>query len=502
MRTVKCPSCGYDNRENAHFCHRCGESLTGQGLTKLDTQPITLPTTHQSPSAAPAPGTRPLAEASLAFAPLPEGALLHDGQYVVVEIHSTNEKSNIYLAEDITPVRLCPNCQAETYAPQEKFCSSCGADLSDVEPLFPRYLIRESADEHAFTVEAQLLKMQLEHPGLLLPNAVFAESPYGPPRYYLVEPELSPPLATSLHVPQQLDQVLEWGMSLARAMDYLHRHHIALREVGLNHIALPGNEARWAHLSAATAIPSPSHPAETNQTVGYFVQDVKGLAAVLFYLATGHQQANHAQLPEQAAMTLSQALTAQAGLTAADFATSLEAAWQELGHQVSVTFTVGRRTDVGQERSLNEDSLLTLDIAPVYRSISTPVGLFVVADGMGGHQAGDVASKMAIQAIERQAVNEILSLAAAGEPLPDTHQWVAATASAANQNVYDHRKAAGTDMGTTLVMALVVGNTATIANVGDSRAYLLNQNRIVQITTDHSLVERLVATGQITRAEA
>ena len=96
----------------------------------------------------------------------------------------------------------------------------------------------------------------------------------------------------------------------------------------------------------------------------------------------------------------------------------------------------------------------------------------------------------------------MLSPAAAGESLPDVRQWLTATTLTADRAVYDQRKAAGTDMGTTLVMALVVGDTATIANVGDSRAYLLKQDEIIQITTDHSLVERLVATGQITREEA
>jgi len=130
------------------------------------------------------------------------------------------------------------------------------------------------------------------------------------------------------------------------------------------------------------------------------------------------------------------------------------------------------------------------------------VGLFVVADGMGGHEAGDVASRVTIQAIAQQAVSEVLSPAAAGESLPDARQWIAAVALTGNRAVYDQRKAIGTDMGTTLVMALVVGDTATIANVGDSRAYLLKQDGIVQVTTDHSLVQRLVATGQITPEEA
>jgi protein phosphatase len=99
-------------------------------------------------------------------------------------------------------------------------------------------------------------------------------------------------------------------------------------------------------------------------------------------------------------------------------------------------------------------------------------------------------------------VADVLRPASASEPLPETGEWLTGATQAANRAVYDRRKEAGTDMGTTLVVALFVGDTATISNVGDSRAYLLNQERITQITTDHSLVERLVATGQITREEA
>jgi len=167
-----------------------------------------------------------------------------------------------------------------------------------------------------------------------------------------------------------------------------------------------------------------------------------------------------------------------------------------------LTFLVGYRTDVGQERSLNEDSLLALDLVSVYRSVSVPVGLFVVADGMGGHEAGDLASQLTVQTIARHSLEHIFARAAASEPLPDAGRWLTAAAQAANRVVHAQRQSAGTDMGSTLVMALLVGNVATIANVGDSRAYLLNGSGIHQITTDHSLVERLVATGQITQEEA
>ncbi|HEX9019032.1 MAG TPA: SpoIIE family protein phosphatase, partial [Anaerolineaceae bacterium] len=76
------------------------------------------------------------------------------------------------------------------------------------------------------------------------------------------------------------------------------------------------------------------------------------------------------------------------------------------------------------------------------------------------------------------------------------------TVEAVNKHVFDLRKSSGTDMGSTLVMAMLDGPRAYIAHVGDSRAYLVNSREIRRLTVDHSLVERLVATGQIRREEA
>jgi serine/threonine protein phosphatase PrpC len=505
-----CPRCGYENRGGAQFCRGCGKALPDS--TPWSTQPLPHLSDPQTPSVTapshPLPGpaplgkreghgeestTRPLPGASVAFAPLPKGALLRDGEYAIVEVHTADERSNVYLAEGKIAVRSCPNCRTEAADPRERFCTTCGADLSGAKPLRPRYLMHESADEQAFAREAQLLGMHLKHPGLLLPCAVFAEAPYGPARHYLVEPEPSLPRAISLTVPQPLDHVLVWGVSLARALDYLHRHHVTPRAVGLNHVAIAGREARWIDLSADYVV---------SRETSCLAQAVQGLAEVLLYLATGQQQATLSELPRQLAIPLSQTFTTPNRVTAATFATALEGALQELRHPASVTLVVGHRTDVGQERMLNEDSLLTLEVAPVFRSVSAPVGLFVVADGMGGHEAGDIASRLTVQAIARQAVSEVLSLATADEPLPDARQWLTATTLTANQAVYERRKAASTDMGTTLVMALIVGDTATIVNVGDSRAYQLKRSGIVRITTDHSLVEHLVATGRITPGEA
>ena len=485
---VKCPSCGHTNRKDVDLCQECGAALAR----------VSPPRRGKRKRQGDKLDTRPVPKADVIFAPVPEGASLDGGRYGVVEVLAVAERRNVYLAEDSAWVRLCPKCWTETFDLPERFCPSCGAEISSIEPLHPRYLIQESADEQAYAAEARLMEMNLEHPGLLLPCAIFTEAPYGSPRYYRVEPEFAPVLATSRTVPQALSQVLEWGVSLARALDYLHQHRIALRRVGLEHIAVAGRKAYWANLNVAYVIP----PTAPETAAGDFAQDVRGLAATLLYLATGQREITEGPLPERIAAILSEALTAPTRLTADAFATALESVLQELWCPAILNLVVGRRTDVGQERALNEDSLLTLDMAPIFRSSGVPVGLYAVADGMGGHEAGDVASRLAIQTVAGQMASQVLPLTIAGEPLPNTHHWLMAAMQAANQSVYDQRKAAGTDMGTTLVAAFVVSNKATIANVGDSRAYLLKQNEITQLTTDHSLVERLVAVGQITPEEA
>jgi serine/threonine protein phosphatase PrpC len=487
---MKCPNCGYDNRGNASFCQGCGAVLTAQdSVTEVMAQ-APLPDDQSN--------TRPLAEADGAFAPLPEGALLREGRYVVLEVRTADERSSLYLVEDTFPVNLCPNCH-ETSDPKERFCAFCGADVSGLEPLYMRYLTLERADDQAFTAEAQLLAMRLAHPALLLPRDVFVEAPYGPPRHYLVGPEFPPQPASSLTVPQKLSQVLDWGISLSHALSYLHRHQVTLGGGGLDYVAVDGGVAYWAQLGMAYVVP----PEARSQSSGYFSQDVRGLGTALFYLATGlSEYAPEADLPESVAAVFDRALGTPEGFTdAVALGAALEESLQELRRPASVTLVVGYCTDVGQERSLNEDSLLTLDLTPVFRSKSATVGLYAVADGMGGHEAGDVASQAAITAVAQMAIKDVLRPAAAGERLPDLGEWLTETSQVASKAVYDLRREAGTDMGTTLVMALFVGDTATIANVGDSRAYQLKPDGIVRVSVDHSLVERLVATGQITPEE-
>ena len=138
-------------------------------------------------------------------------------------------------------------------------------------------------------------------------------------------------------------------------------------------------------------------------------------------------------------------------------------------------------TDTGRKRRHNEDSYV---IAPP---------LFAVADGMGGAQAGEIASKLAAAALE-----DTDSGALAGE------ERVLSLIQEANRRVYarSNEDPSASGMGTTITVALVDNGVVTIGHVGDSRAYRYRDGSIEQITEDHSLVNELVKSGKLSREEA
>lgn len=146
-------------------------------------------------------------------------------------------------------------------------------------------------------------------------------------------------------------------------------------------------------------------------------------------------------------------------------------------------------TDVGQKRQVNQDYVYASD---------EPVGnlpnLFVVADGMGGHNAGDFASSCAVQTLVHAIQKDENQ-----NPIKIIRNAV----EEANRKVLEeanlHAEMSG--MGTTMVLVTIIDDYAYVANVGDSRLYLI-EDQILQITKDHSLVQEMVRRGLITREEA
>ena len=146
-------------------------------------------------------------------------------------------------------------------------------------------------------------------------------------------------------------------------------------------------------------------------------------------------------------------------------------------------------TDVGRERSVNQDY--------VYYSL-TETGslpnLFLVADGMGGHKAGDMASRYTVETFVSLVQDSTLK-----DPVSIINNAVTQVNRRLLQKAAESENYEG--MGTTLVAATVYDNILRVANVGDSRLYILG-NEITQITRDHSLVEEMVSMGEINREQA
>ncbi len=163
---------------------------------------------------------------------------------------------------------------------------------------------------------------------------------------------------------------------------------------------------------------------------------------------------------------------------------------------------VGQGTDIGRAREANEDSFLTLKSLIGTRSEPLAIALLIVADGMGGHTKGQEASSLAIRVaggvILREVLLPALSRRASEIANRPIHEILTEATLSANQAVAQMES----DAGTTLTSALVLGHSAYVAHVGDTRVYYLNDEGLHQITQDHSLVNRLTELGQISAQEA
>jgi serine/threonine protein phosphatase PrpC len=176
-------------------------------------------------------------------------------------------------------------------------------------------------------------------------------------------------------------------------------------------------------------------------------------------------------------------------------------------------YFIGYASDVGRQREIDEDSVLVLQIAGLCNRCSGPtLGLFAVADGIGGQDAGEVASRTAIQTLAESILESVIlpvtrpaedNLTQNGMPGTLEEKLVEAI-QRANQAIIDlrHRSSTGSNMGCTLTVALLSDTTGIIANVGDSRTYHMHAGKLTQITRDHSVIADMVAAGEITPEEA
>lgn len=165
-----------------------------------------------------------------------------------------------------------------------------------------------------------------------------------------------------------------------------------------------------------------------------------------------------------------------------------------------------QRCHVGAVRPRNEDSCFTFVATTGGKEPLLPFGLFIVADGMGGHFAGDEASKVASRTVAEQVLAHTYMplLRSDGASSPSVQQPVQEVMKRAIQaaNIALHSPDPEKDSGTTLTAVLIMGRRLYLAHVGDSRAYILQDGQLEQLTTDHSYVQRLQTVGQLTAEEA
>jgi serine/threonine protein phosphatase PrpC/uncharacterized OB-fold protein len=162
-----------------------------------------------------------------------------------------------------------------------------------------------------------------------------------------------------------------------------------------------------------------------------------------------------------------------------------------------MNMVIGQKSDTGMVRELDEDGLFVLTMSRTFESVQDTVALFVVADGMGGHEGGEIASKVAIQTMANIMLHNVFIPELEGVNLSadEIQDWMRRAGEVANDQVYLERQKRQNDMGTTLTAALLKNWTLYLAHVGDCRAYRWGEAGLEQLTADHSVVASMVAAG-------
>lgn len=156
----------------------------------------------------------------------------------------------------------------------------------------------------------------------------------------------------------------------------------------------------------------------------------------------------------------------------------------------------GWAVDKGKRRSHNEDSVAGVELTLNDGDVEKSVGIYALADGVGGESYGEVASNIAVHTVTEKIMEQLNDSEAPFEA--DYETWLRNAVEAANQEIYLDYK----EMATTLVTMILVDQMAYIANVGDSRAYRLDDDGMQQVTEDQSMVQVLVNAGVIQEDEA
>jgi serine/threonine protein phosphatase PrpC len=403
---------------------------------------------------------------------LPPGAPLSD-HYTVEGLVRLSEGRMFYLANDVRPdlaTRRCWACGHNDTPRSAPACARCGTAMRD-----RRFLVSARWFVPRHEAYLRFYDKQLVHPGVVTPVDVFQQDNV----LFSVVPYNGEGLMVDEASPLHNGRLLDLAQRVVGTLAYLHRNGVAL-----------------AWLNRANLLIS------TDNTIRLFDLEVERVADD----GASLDRQDHLEAIKSFAELLRRYCDVEADDLAAFLRLAEEGRVEDLvafGRDVEASFTrhaqvtypplLGGMSDVGLARQLNEDNW-------GWSRLSERASLYVVADGMGGHDGGEVASALAVKTLS-QVLRERETDPPVGEDALEA--MLEESFQLANNTVKDAADAKGTDMGTTLVtMLLLERRVAILANVGDSRGYLLRNGTLHQITKDHSLVQKMVERGRITAEEA
>ena len=413
---------------------------------------------------------------------------LFAGRYEIAEQHGDD-----LLVFDRQPWKRCWGCGATSNEAGELYCSQCGAELGN-----HHYRGRLTGDTPT---------------GLALVGDVVNQAARDmlPPLWdRVVDGDQTLTLVsesgrTALEPPLDQLSALQVGRGLAQLQTMLHAEGLALGALKPADVELTPDGAPRLRDTPGLRRFAPEEADAASAA------DLTALAALLEALTNTERKTKRLDenqatvlLVETGLPDILRELRTGAIVDAPALATRLDALILEKTQPAPMWLRVGSTTHTGMVREVDEDSMLTLDLRMVQDSLGRSWGLYIVADGMGGHEAGEIASGLAIRGAAEVVLSAYLAPTVESDAQYDEsrlREIVQRAILQANDYVLREAQARGNDMGTTITMALVVGDRAIIGNVGDSRTYIYHDDKLRRVSKDHSLVMRLVDIGQITEEE-
>lgn len=412
------------------------------------------------------------------------------GNYVILQDVIQGSKRNEYI------VRV---------APEED------ENVSQTLPHEPHLRMIEGVSGTLASVQL-LEQQQLRHPRLLAIRDFFTVDGFD---YAVIDiPEMTWPIPTATNL--SAEDVLKVGILISETLLYLHGLGVIHGQINPKNICITGSGVFLAGVENATILSEDPNP-ETHP----FAPDVNALATLLLALLPTVESASHDAQVIVAVREISRKGSDNAYNSVHDLlADALKALPDGLpsltveASQGAMRAIVGRATTIGHVREQNQDSIgvMSLDVVDDQPE-SSPGGIFLIADGMGGEAQGEVASRIAVRVIVAEVARRFLAPAvrstandisrseiSTDEPITVMHlesiSSLVEAFRAANARIRNMARRLDRASGTTATALMLFGREAIIGHVGDSRAYIYRRGELIQLTQDHSLVQKLIEMGQ------